>query len=317
MRPARVSWTGAASRDTMSAQIEAVFGPDANLYAILGCERDASAKELKKAFRKRSLLWHPDKCRGDEDASARFVAMCEAHSILADPERRRVYDETGEIVDAEGDAQDAKTEAEWQEYWRCLFPKVTLADIEAFAARYRGSEEERADLLQAYVQFEGDMDLLLEVVMCSSEDDEARFEAVIDAAVAAGQVPRFRIRKGRRPSEAARAGEAKEAEELWQQIQRKNGMGADNPLALIRAKAQQRRSNFEALMERYTDMESAGGTGGGKAKRAKKAKGAKDAKAPKKAAKKARKNPKTGGHDDIDDDEFRRIQERIMRKAGR
>lgn len=50
-------------------------------------------------------MQHPDKCPGDAAAKGRFQALSVVHSVLSDPERRSLYDETGEVAD-EGDASD-------------------------------------------------------------------------------------------------------------------------------------------------------------------------------------------------------------------
>ena len=53
---------------------------------------------------------------------------------------------------------------DWEEYWRLLFPKVTLSDIKKFEERYKGSEEERDTLKTLYLEKEGNMDVIMEEV---------------------------------------------------------------------------------------------------------------------------------------------------------
>ena len=53
---------------------------------------------------------------------------------------------------------------DWTEYWRLLFKKVTIDDIKAFEETYKGSEEEKDTLKSAYVDSEGNMDVILEEV---------------------------------------------------------------------------------------------------------------------------------------------------------
>lgn len=67
--------------------------PGTKLYEVLGVKRDASEAEIKKAFKKLSLKWHPDRPNGD---TAKFQEVNLAHEILSDPEKRSVYDESGE-----------------------------------------------------------------------------------------------------------------------------------------------------------------------------------------------------------------------------
>ena len=60
----------------------------------------------------------------------------------------------------------------WTEYWRLLFSKVTIDDIKTFEKTYKGSDEEIETLRSAYVDYEGDMDKILEGV-CHVQRDLA------------------------------------------------------------------------------------------------------------------------------------------------
>jgi curved DNA-binding protein len=70
-------------------------------YKILGVGRTASQEEIKKAFRKLAMKFHPDKNPGDRNAEKKFHEINEAHEVLADPEKRKKYDRFG---------------SEWQQY---------------------------------------------------------------------------------------------------------------------------------------------------------------------------------------------------------
>ncbi|MCB9916070.1 MAG: J domain-containing protein [Planctomycetes bacterium] len=67
-------------------------------YEVLGVARDASPEEIKKAYRKLALKWHPDRHQGagEEEAEARFKRISEAHEVLSDPDKRARYDRFGE-----------------------------------------------------------------------------------------------------------------------------------------------------------------------------------------------------------------------------
>ena len=62
-------------------------------YYFLGISQNASAEDIKKAYRKLSLKYHPDKNENDDYFSDRFKEVKEAYEMLTDPERRRIYDQ--------------------------------------------------------------------------------------------------------------------------------------------------------------------------------------------------------------------------------
>jgi molecular chaperone DnaJ len=66
-----------------------------NLYTILGVARNASADEIKKAYRRLAQKYHPDRNPGDKRAEERFKEISVAHDILSDPGKRTLYDEFG------------------------------------------------------------------------------------------------------------------------------------------------------------------------------------------------------------------------------
>ncbi len=78
-------------------------------YATLGVARDADVDAIKKAYRKLAQQYHPDRNPDDATAEERFKEVSAAHAVLSDPERRKDYDEFGEIaLDPNFDAEKAR-----------------------------------------------------------------------------------------------------------------------------------------------------------------------------------------------------------------
>jgi curved DNA-binding protein len=64
-------------------------------YQILGVSKTATQDEIKKAYRKLAVKYHPDKNQGDKQAEERFKEISEANEVLSDPEKRKKYDKLG------------------------------------------------------------------------------------------------------------------------------------------------------------------------------------------------------------------------------
>lgn len=71
-------------------------------YGILGVDKDASDTEIKKAYRKLALKYHPDRNPDDAEAAEKFREASDAHEVLSDPEKRRIVDMGGDPMDPAG-----------------------------------------------------------------------------------------------------------------------------------------------------------------------------------------------------------------------
>jgi len=66
-----------------------------DFYEILGISKDADAAEIKKAYRKKAIEYHPDKNPGDKEAEEKFKLAAEAYEVLSDPNKKAKYDQYG------------------------------------------------------------------------------------------------------------------------------------------------------------------------------------------------------------------------------
>lgn len=72
-------------------------------YEVLGIQRSASAEEIKKAYRKMALKYHPDRNAGDAEAEEKFKEVNEAYQVLSDEEKKGLYDRYGhEALEGQG-----------------------------------------------------------------------------------------------------------------------------------------------------------------------------------------------------------------------
>ncbi len=79
----------------------------ADYYEVLGVSKNASVSEIKAAYRKQALKWHPDRNKSPE-ANKRFKEINKAFEVLSDPKKREVYDQYGEAAFERGDFSGAR-----------------------------------------------------------------------------------------------------------------------------------------------------------------------------------------------------------------
>ncbi|XP_037286844.2 dnaJ homolog subfamily C member 9 [Rhipicephalus microplus] len=219
---------------------EELFGTS-DLYKLFGVPPDASESDVKKAYRRLSLLVHPDRAdeAQKEAATRKFQVLSKAHLVLADADRRAAYDDTG-CVDED---DDLDSDRDWTSYWRLLFPKITLADVEKYLAKYRGSDEELADLKACYERFKGDFDAISEHLIGYEIEEEDRYRNILNKLIEDGEVkayPKFtkESKKSRNARKSRYLNEAEEAQSMKMEL----GLdGSDESLANAIAKRQRSR----------------------------------------------------------------------------
>ena len=116
-------------------------------YAVLGLARDASDQDIKSAYRKLALKYHPDRNAGDKAAEDKFKEAAEAYSILADPDKRTRYDRFGHaaVAGSAGAAGfDPTIFAEFDDIFGSIGDIFGLGGM--FGGRRRGGPQRGADL---------------------------------------------------------------------------------------------------------------------------------------------------------------------------
>ena len=64
-------------------------------YEVLGVSKDSREDEIKKAYRKLAIKYHPDKNQGDKSAEEKFKEATEAYEVLSDAKKKQIYDQYG------------------------------------------------------------------------------------------------------------------------------------------------------------------------------------------------------------------------------
>ena len=133
---------------------------------------------------------------------------------------------------------------------------MTLKDLERFESEYRESEEEKEDLKKAYIEAEGNMDQILDTVMCAKVEDEDRFRVILDKMIKAKEVEKFPAYKKDKKKEEKRKRaaemEAEEAEELARELgvgRNGSGSGEDGLRAMILARQANRGAQAESFLD--------------------------------------------------------------------
>ncbi|GAB7350323.1 hypothetical protein MBLNU459_g0956t1 [Dothideomycetes sp. NU459] len=166
--------------------------PTVEPYEVLGIDKSATADQVKSAYRKAALKWHPDKAKPEdkEKAHVKFQEIALAYAVLSDERRRTRYDNTGRTDDSLDIDDDIFN---WGEFYRTQFADAINPDkIAQFTAEYKGSDEEKQSLLAAYTKSKGSMTKVYQLVMVSNPaDDDERFREIINTAIEEGDVEAY------------------------------------------------------------------------------------------------------------------------------
>ncbi len=152
-------------------------------YKVLGVPKTASAEELKKAYRRLAMKFHPDRNPGDKEAEEKFKEAKEAHDVLSDAEQRAVYDQHGHAgVEAArqggggpGGAGSvlpaARTSTKFSAMCSVIFSAAAAGAVRAATRHFRGADmryEMPLDLHEAVFGYQAEIDIpkLIECETC-------------------------------------------------------------------------------------------------------------------------------------------------------
>ena len=145
-----------------------------DLYSILGVSRTANNEEIRSAYRRLVLIYHPDKNKTDPNASSKFIELREAYKILSNYKTRNIYDETGEYDEEQLEHLNRYNTT--NDFRR----RFTIDDINNYQKIYKGSKDEIQDLINYYNQKDGNISHLLQSIPYAENKDIKRYLAIYE-----------------------------------------------------------------------------------------------------------------------------------------
>ncbi|KAH3673003.1 hypothetical protein WICMUC_003956 [Wickerhamomyces mucosus] len=267
--------------------------PDLDPYETLKISKEASEQDIKKSYRKLCLQYHPDKLKNSDDADEsklKFEKILFAHSILNDSKKRKRYDQTGLL-----DEVDTEDGFDWFEYFSKVKAEINEESIAKDRKVYRNSEDEEQDIIEQFIETDGDFLILFETIPHTelSNEEENRLFSIVDRLVNDKILENYLQWKNYKSKRKqiwvkylksqlkSLSKEAKEAEKTKKEILKKNkGKNLDSESDLQQFIISKRKTDMDSLISK---LESKYGD---------------------------KKTSKRKGND-IDDDEFAKIQAKL------
>jgi len=289
-----------------------------DLYEILHLEKKADAKDIKKAYRKLALKWHPDKLKKDiseeelKEANIQWQKISIAYDILSNEKSRTKYDKTGSVKDSK-DYNYTDDDFSWEKYFEILYGNsVDEEKISNFEKKYRFSEDEAKEVCDLYEQSKGDLEFIMDNIPLCTADDYPRFVEIINKAIKEKRVKKYKKynsdykdamkarkdfeEKEKKKFEKAQAKEKKNKKNNKKDNNNKNSSESMDELALILQNNRKRRldNTLNSILEKYGSQEKAKGKN--------------------KKQRKSKKGSKNKLPEEPSEEEFLKLQEKLFGK---
>lgn len=205
------------------------------------------------------------------------------NSILGDPAKRKVYDETGDLGVA-SEELDGDALKMWKEYFDQVFTPVTEDEVSSFAKKYRNSDEETEDIKNAYLSGKGSMDTIMSNVPLAECSEEDRYRAIVETLFESNDLePTPKWTKTNTKEAILKRKKAEKAEaaafEKAQKAEKKKARGREEPLddleALRAAIIERKKGGFDDLISKLAGKYEAQDSGADPKPKKPKAKGSK------------------------------------------
>lgn len=279
--------------------------PDIDPYETLKVSKEATEQDIKKSYRKLCLLHHPDKLINKTEpeigqSKLEFEKIQFSHLVLSDEKKRKRYDKTGSLEDV-GDS-----EFDWFEYFTNTKAEITEESIAKDKSEYQGSSDEEEDIIESWLENNGEFLKLFETIPHTeiSKTDEARLfnkisdllrDGIIETTTNWEQYKKKRKQLFGKLLKSTKD-ESKEAEELKKEILKNKKLDTEDDLKQLIQK-----KNAGRIDDLIANIEAKYGNDNKKRNKGR-------------TPKKSGNNNKRKEYE-IDDAEFEKLQQNLLKKS--